>query len=370
MLPLHTPPRHYNGFNLHMLRRAALLGILPLALPLTCAAQTTFRTQTRLVLVSFHVIRDKSYVPDLKASDIVLLEDGHPRDFTIFDSPGGQGKMPLELVLLFDTHHAIPHFWDPAAVFTFVPKWNDGLSTRILKDQQADIRISVYHTRGRHLFRLTTGTADPHRVTTAFGTLLKPMLLKTQSADDIIPLSLPQRRNSVGPGPFTDDYVTSYFVSSESRGWPMEAAIGAMNDVTAAGDRVARLFAMFSEGIGATTTVPQDVGEHALDLGIPLYPVVTNYRNHINGTYPRNLFRLHEFADLATLTGGRKFECPIVDAESLARILEDIRNHGLSQFVVGFVPQSNESPREHSLEIRLASQASGKLEGGKRRAVY
>lgn len=353
-----------------MLRRAAPFWFLLPALSLICAAQPTFRTQTRLVLVSFHVIRGKSYVPDLKAADLVLLEDGHPRDFTIFDSPSGQGRMPLELVLLFDTHHPIPYFWDPAGVFRFVRNWSDALSAGILNDQEADIRISVYHTRGRRLFRLTTGTTDPHQVTSAFGNLLKPMLLRPKMGDDVIPLSLPQRRDSVGPGPFTQDYVTSYFVSSESRGWPMEAAIGTMNDVTAAGDRVARLFAMFSEGIGATTTVPQDVGQHALDLGIPIYPVVTNYLNHIQGSYPRNLFRMREFGALAPLTGGRAFEDPIVDADTLRRILEDIRDHGLSQYVVGFIPESNDNPREHQLEIRLASHGSGTLEGGKRRAIY
>src|SRR5579871_1657175 len=59
--------------------------------------------------------------------------------------------------------------------------------------------------------------------------------------------------------------------SNERRGW-MEAAIGVRNDVAAAQDKVSRVMVMFSEGIGATTTLPEDIGVRALDLGIPIYP--------------------------------------------------------------------------------------------------
>jgi hypothetical protein len=63
------------------------------------APAVMFHAQTRLVLLSFHVFHGKGYVTDLKPADIVLLEDGKPREFTIFDSPSAQGRMPLELVL-------------------------------------------------------------------------------------------------------------------------------------------------------------------------------------------------------------------------------------------------------------------------------
>jgi hypothetical protein len=112
----------------------------------------------------------------------------------------------------------------------------------------------------------------------------------------------------VKPGPFTNDYVTSPFVSAAARGWPLEAAIGTLNDVSAAPDKVARLLVMFSEGIGATTAIPEDVGNQALDLGIPIYPIVTNYQNHIRSNYPRNLFRMHQFAALGKMTGGRALD--------------------------------------------------------------
>ena len=54
----------------------------------------------------------------------------------------------------------------------------------------------------------------------------------------------------MGYGPFTQDYQTSYFISNEHRGWPMEAAIGVLNDVAGAQNKVSRVMVMFSEGIG------------------------------------------------------------------------------------------------------------------------
>jgi hypothetical protein len=78
--------------------------------------------------------------------------------------------------------------------------------------------------------------------------------------------------------------------------------------------------------------LPEDIGVHALDLGIPIYPVATNYQHHIHHGYPRNLWRM--------------------------------------KYVIGFVPDSNASPGRHNLEVRVVKKSSGSVEGGKRRAVY
>ena len=239
----------------------------------------TFHSETQLVMLSFHVTQDGNHVTNLKASDVILLEDGKPREFTIFDSPETQGRMPLELVLLFDTNPKIDYFWDPKDVFRFASEWDDEMSKSILNSTVADVRISVYHCSGQMLYRMTSGTKDPHQ----FGNALRRVLTRESSAPDSVPirLSLPAGRSRVGEGPFTSEYVTSYFYSAESRGWPMEAGIGVLNDL-ASSEKVSRLFVMFSEGIGATTTVPEDLGNHALDLGIPVFPIATNYR----GTSP------------------------------------------------------------------------------------
>ena len=358
--------------------RRRTLRILLSALGVSTAQQAppeppsvTFHAQTGLVLLSFHVTHGKKYVGDLKAADVVLLEDGKQRDFTIFDSPTTQGRMPLELVLLFDANPKIEYFWDPAAVFRFIPQWDEAMSQSILEKESADLRISVYRCAAQKLYRLCPATSDAPQLLSAFRRLLTPGLPASETDSTVIPLTLPVSRDHVDRGPFTNDYVTSPFISAESRGWPLEAAIGALNDVAAASDKVARVLVMFSEGIGATTTIPEDVGNQALDLGIPIYPIATNYENHIQSNYPRNLFRMRQFEALGKMTGGRAVEYTQIDAATLLKILESVKNDGLSQYVVGFVPPSaSGTPREHKLEIKLASKSSGALEGGKRRATY
>jgi hypothetical protein len=351
--------------------------IIPLFLTLLLAtsaaapqepAVVNFSTQTRLVLLSFHVRQGTQFVPDLKAEDVTLFEDGKPRPFTIFDSPATQGRIPLELVLLFDVNPAIPYFWDPADVFRFTPHWEEGMTRQLLEKQDADVRISVYATTGQKLYRLTGATADASVITRDLRGLLNKSFVRETGAN--IPLTLPPRRDTVGYGPFTEDYQTSYFLSNERRGWPMEAAIGVLNDIAAAQDQVSRVMVIFSEGIGATTTLPGDIGTHALDLGIPIYPVATNYKHHIHSGYPRNFWRMQQFQDLGKLTGGRSVEYASIDAPLLLKIFDSFKADALAQYVIGFVPDSNASSKQHNLEVRVATKSSGSVEGGKRRAVY
>ena len=143
-----------------------------------------------------------------RTADIVLLEDGKPREVTIFDSPATQGRMPLELVLLFDTNPKIEYFWDPAAVYRFIPQWNEEMSRAILEKGTADVRISVYRCAGRRLYPLCPATTDAQQLLKSFRGLLKPAASRTAIA-----LNLPPKRDRVHPGRFTDDYVTSPFVS-------------------------------------------------------------------------------------------------------------------------------------------------------------
>jgi hypothetical protein len=321
-------------------------------------------------MLSFHALRGKNYAGNISRDAVELLEDGKPRAFTIFDSPATLGRMPLELVLLFDTNPKINYFWDPTGVFRFIPTWGDAMSQTVLEKGGAGVRVSIYHCALQKLYRSSPATTNPEQITSAFRDLLKPELEEPGTASAGIRLTLPPRREHVAPGPFTDDYVTSPFVSAGKRGWPMEAAIAVLNEMAAAEDKVSRVLVMFSEGIGATTTIPEDVGEQALDLGIPIYPIVTNYEHHIRSGWPRNLFRMRQFGALGKMTGGRELDYPKIDSADLINILETVKNDGLQQYVVGFVPPANSAPKTHTLDIRLKSKAAGKLEGGKRRAVY
>ena len=341
------------------------LGVSPGQQPAPDASPATFRAQTRLVLLSFHVARGRNYVRDLKPADVVLLEDGKPRDFTIFDGPDTQGRMPLELVLLFDTNPRINYFWDPVAVYRFIPEWTAEMSRGILTENRADLRVSVYRCSGQKLYPMLRAGSDATQLTETLRSLLKP-----RPAGEAIALSLPENRSTVARGPFTNDYPTSPFISQESRGWPMEAAISTLHEMAAAQDKVARLMVISSEGIGATTTIPEDIGNQALDLGIPIYPVATNYLGHIDANYPRNFFRMGQFKALGKMTGGRDVEWMQIDAATLRDIVEGVKNHGLTEYIVGFAPSGGQAPRQHRLEIKRVSKKSGSLEGGKRRANY
>lgn len=69
-----------------------------------CSAQEeptpSFHVQTDLVTVPFQVRRGSRSISGLSASDVVLLEDGVPRSFTIFEAP--PLHLTLDLVVMFD----------------------------------------------------------------------------------------------------------------------------------------------------------------------------------------------------------------------------------------------------------------------------
>ncbi len=112
--------------------------------------------------------------------------------------------MTLELVLPFDVNPAIRYFWDPADVFRFIPNWEEGMTRQLLEKRDADVRISVYATTGQKLYRLTGGTTDAGVVTRDLRGLLNASFVAEAGID--IPLTLPFTRDTVGDGPFTQDY--------------------------------------------------------------------------------------------------------------------------------------------------------------------
>jgi len=72
---------------------AAAVLLIALCLAQQEPVTPSFHTQTDLVTVPFQVRRGSRSASDLKPSDVVLLEDGVPRSFTIFEAP------PLNLTL-------------------------------------------------------------------------------------------------------------------------------------------------------------------------------------------------------------------------------------------------------------------------------
>jgi len=70
------------------------------------------------------------------------------------------------------------------------------------------------------------------------------------------------------------------------------------------------------------------------------------------------------------LPGGPSVELASIGAPLLLKILNSFEADALAQYVIGFEPDSNASPKRHNLEVRVAKKSSGSVEGGKRRAVY
>lgn len=190
------------------------------------------------------------------------------------------------------------------------------------------------------------------------------------AAGEAIPLELPPNRKirdaAAWPG-------------TGHRNWPLEAAIGTLKDSAAVPDKALRVLVMFSQeadGTG-TTTVAEDVAEQALALGIPVYPVFTHSGGGPSMRQWAIDFPKMSFGRLAQLTGGRPFVPPfetnggVLNADVLRDILKAVRNDGLSQYLVGFVPgPSAGTKREHKLEIKLVAKSTGELAGGKRRTTY
>jgi hypothetical protein len=380
----------------------------------------TFRSQSDLVMVPFHVTRGNVYVQGLKAGDVVLLEDGHSRDFSIFEGPDTRSRTPVELILLFDTT-IIPWGWITMPQYArggpydskddFTRGWEDAVSRAVLAEGGSDIRISVYRFDLMQLERLCRPTRDPKELFSAVHALRTPMPLyinrmtasqreelriedestfgrmhvridqpisswqgfegiRVDSAGEYIPLELPSTRKNRGaaspPG-------------TGQREWPLEAAIGALKDSAASPERVLRMMIIFTIGISGTTTLLEDVAQQAVALGIPIYPVLKHSQMMADSRQRQAFERIFEerLAGLGKLTGGRSIvpspeeNNGALIASELSKILAGVRNEAVSQYTVGFVPPpSSGALREHKLEIKLVSKSIGQLLGGKRQTSY
>ena len=94
-----------------------------------------FRTDSSLALVRFHVVRKNRYITDLKGEDVVLLEDGVPRKFTVLENAmAAKHTVPVEMTLLFDTSGSVVDegLLDPLAF------------KETLLDNLENVRIAVY----------------------------------------------------------------------------------------------------------------------------------------------------------------------------------------------------------------------------------
>ena len=313
-----------------------------------------FRAETSLVQVRFHVTQKDHYVTDLKPADIILIEDGVPRPFTLFRSAAtAVAETPVEITLLFDTSGSV----------TDAGLLNPLAFKESLLDTLGGARIAVYGF-DRYLRRYTAPTRDYARLSAAFAVLRDPAAPSVP-----VEMSLPARSKS------------------EERGatWLYEAVAATVRDAAAVPGDISRLLLIFSDGFPSTTTRPQFAAAAAVEAGIPVYPVVLGHRALIEQI---NAFRerqrpnrpeltgmlglqakeeqIQEFARLGELTGGRSFDPLVISLSVMRQVLGNMVAQVRTEYTVGFVPESGAAERTHKIEVRLRASALGKLRGGSR----
>jgi VWFA-related protein len=309
------------------------------------------RTETRLVLLRCHVVRQDRYVTDLKAEDFELREDGAPRKIALFESAASRASgeaLPVEVYLAIDVSHSVvnPNLLDP---FLLKAAFLDGLGTRA--------SIAVYAFGGRTR-RFTAPTSDPNKLATALS-----------AAYDF-----------AHPG--TRLYGSIIQVAREASSSTAPAS---------------RIMVVLSDGMDTTKIRQKAAVEAAISAGIPVYPVLLGHERVARLAQgaqrppgrgggpgmenPRWLERqaraagqeieMQEFAEMGEATGGTAFDPPFMNSAVLKTILQGLVGQIRSQYVIGYYPPAGAGkPGRHNLRLRLLAKESGRIRGGSRTLIY
>ncbi len=245
----------------------------------------SFHVQTNVVIVHFQVRRGSRSVSDLKPSEVVLLEDGIPRSFTILEAP--PVHLSLDLVVMFDVTNPTvtsrkdlkgrPGFWDTRSLQDLADYWSEATTRRLLDEQGASIRFSIYRFDQFRLQRLCQSTSDPKVLVDALHRLAGPGPAGQSVGQDVdIPLpaglairNMERTAQSDGnlPQPWSLAGAVSVLKDSAVVSSPREEETGA------SGARTARALVIFSTGAEGTAVTPQDLDDQAVAAGVPIYPV-------------------------------------------------------------------------------------------------
>lgn len=335
----------------------ALLALLP---PLAPQDAAVFHAETRLATIGFHVGDKGFYVENLKAAHFELLEDGKPRAITFFEGGNAEDRtVPVELILAFDRSGSVA---------------NAGmLQPLIFQDRVIrglpNVSLSVYAFNSR-LKRYTPPTRDSAVLASAFDAI------RNGGAGGIdIPVELPPKRKAEKGGT-----------------WIYESIIAAAQDAAKGPPSVSRMMLVFSDGLGTTTSVPEDAAPICEELGIPVYTVALGHERvlaSLNRSQPRpskkrpapistasagaqmKETKVEEYLRLAKLTGGMPFDLRVLNLAVMEKLLDGMVAEIRTAYVAGFVPEPPAgAPRKHKVEIRLLDKNLGKVIGGTRTVVH
>jgi hypothetical protein len=256
---------------------ALLAGLCFAQQPSKEPAPPAFHSQTDLVTVPFQVRLGSGSASDLKPSDVVLLEDGVPRGFTIFEAP--PVHLTLDLVVMFDVTNPMVDqttrrsgFWDAKALQELANYWSEAITRRLLDEHGATIRFSIYRFDQTKLQRLCQPTSDPKVLSDALHRLAGPPT--GQDVDIPLPAGLAVRareRKALAEG-------------HPPQPWSLAGTLSALRDSAAAPvfnqekagvdkETAARALVIFSTGAEGTSIRPQDLADQAFAAGVSIYPV-------------------------------------------------------------------------------------------------
>ena len=316
-----------------------------------------FRADSRLAVVGLHVIANRQYVTGLKASDFELLEDGQPRRIVVFE--GGQGgprSLPVEIVLLFDNSGSVT-----GAGLLDAKLFRDDLLAGL-----PEAALSVY-SFGNRLERMSGPTRDAAKLRQAFQGVVRKR-----------------------PGEAT-------FQIGKGDSLIYEAVAAAARECSRSPQPATRLLLVVSDGLPGGETDLAKAASVAQAAGIPVYPLVVGHRarelefqmrmeapaaagespgaaaargNAGLKEFQRTEEQVAAFASLGESTGGRSFDPPQLDPETVRRIIQFLADQVRYLYVVGYSPDFSSTPRAHNVEVRLRGQRGARLSGARRIVVH
>lgn len=242
-----------------------------------------FHTQTDLVTVPFQFSRGPQLVADLKPAEVILLEDGVPRSFTIFEAP--PGHLTLDIAVMFDVTNPRPDkkterigSWDTKTLQDLAGYWSESITRRLLDQHGSIIRFSLYRLDQAKLQRLCPFTRDPKVLSDAFHRLAGSLSGRQGSSQDLdIPWS---------EGLTVREAALRWEASGHpAQPWSLAGALSVLKDSGAVPSPfgkegsgtdenvTAHALVIFSTGAEGTSITPEDLANQAIASGVPIYPI-------------------------------------------------------------------------------------------------
>jgi hypothetical protein len=297
-----------------------------------------FRTATNLTLVRFQVIRDYRYIGGLTAADIRLLENGTERPVDFFEGGCGAARTtPIDIALLFDISSSV---------------MDSGLLNWVVYrapflDALSSARTSVYAFSNKR-WRVVEGTRDPDALRDALRRVADSDYVTGPPGGVRVALSLPPKQSA-----------------SIGESWIYEALLGTARE-PAPSDSTRVIF-LVTDGIPTTSTPVKYVSDNLQALGVSVFPMLVGHHTRTPSDRPKSDdMALMGLSWLAEQTGGRTFDPPAVNADTIRTALAIVSETIRCEYVVGVTLSSSSGSRSHTLEVQLRSKKLGELRGGRR----